>query len=72
METDLKANDLAKMSQVQLIDEIISIMEEKKLSEESITAAKPYFTELARRNNISDDAAMLFAAFFNYFADSRT
>lgn len=72
METDLKANELAKMSQVQLIDEIISKMEEKKLSEESITAAKPYFTELARRNNISDDAAMLFAAFFNYFADSRT
>ena len=71
METDLKANDLARMSQVQLIDEIISKMEEKKLSGESITAAKPYFAELAKRNSLSEDAAMLFAAFFNDFADSH-
>ena len=71
METDLKANDLARMSQVQLIDEIISKMEEKKLSRESITAAKPYFAELAKRNSLSEDAAMLFAAFFNDFADSH-
>lgn len=71
METDMKANELAKMSQVQLIDEIISKMEEKKLSRESITAAKSYFAELAKRNSLSEDAAMLFAAFFNDFADSH-
>ena len=71
METDMKANELAKMSQVQLIDEIISKMEEKKMSEESINAAKPYFAELAKRNSLSEDAAMLFAAFFNDFADSH-
>lgn len=72
MNTDLNVKDAAQLTQIQLIDEIISKMEEKKMSEESINAAKPYFAELARRNNISDDAAMLFAAFFNYFADSHT
>jgi len=71
METDLNVKDAAQLTQIQLIDEIISKMEEKKMSEESINAAKPYFAELAKRNSLSEDAAMLLAAFFNDFADSH-
>lgn len=71
MNTDLNVKDAAQLTQIQLIDEIISKMEEKKISEESINAAKPYFAELAKRNSLSEDAAMLLAAFFNDFADSR-
>ena len=71
MNTDLNVKDAAQLTQIQLIDEIISKMEEKKMSEESINAAKPYFAELAKRNSLSEDAAMLLAAFFNDFADSH-
>ena len=46
-------------------------MEDKKLSEESIKKAKPFIVEFAKRNNISENAAMLFAAFFNDFADHQ-
>lgn len=63
--------NLSQLTQVQLIDKIISEMQEKKLSDESIKAAKPFFVEFAKRNNISEDAAMLFAAFFNDFADNH-
>ena len=41
------------------------------MSEESIKKAKPFIVEFAKRNNISEDAAMLFAAFFNDFADHQ-
>ena len=71
MNTDLNVKDSAQLTQIQLIDEIISKMEEKKMSEESINAVKPYFAELAKRNSLSEDAAMLLAAFFNDFADSH-
>lgn len=71
MKKDLKAADVTKLLQVQLIDEIIVRMQEKKLSEESIKKAKPFIVEFAKRNNISENAAMLFAAFFNDFADHQ-
>ena len=71
MKKDLKATDVTKLLQVQLIDEIIVRMQEKKLSEESIKKAKPFIVEFAKRNNISENAAMLFAAFFNDFADHQ-
>ena len=71
MKKDLKATDATKLTQVQLIDEIIVRMEDKKLSEESIKKAKPFIVEFAKRNNISENAAMLFAAFFNDFADHQ-
>ena len=71
MKKDIKATDLTKLLQVQLIDEIIVRMQEKKLSEESIKKAKPFIVEFAKRNNISENAAMLFAAFFNDFADHQ-
>lgn len=71
MKKDLKATDATKLTQVQLIDEIIVRMEDKKLSEESVKKAKPFMAEFAKRNNISKNAAMLFAAFFNDFADNH-
>ena len=71
MKKDLKATDVTKLLQVQLIDEIIVRMQDKKLSEESIKKAKPFIVEFAKRNNISENAAMLFAAFFNDFADHQ-
>jgi hypothetical protein len=71
MKKDLKATDVTKLLQVQLIDEIIVRVQEKKLSEESIKKAKPFIVEFAKRNNISENAAMLFAAFFNDFADHQ-
>lgn len=71
MKKDLKAADVTKLLQVQLIDEIIVRMQDKKLSEESIKKAKPFIVEFAKRNNISENAAMLFAAFFNDFADHQ-
>ena len=71
MKKDLKATDATKLLQVQLIDEIIVRTQEKKLSEESIKKAKPFIVEFAKRNNISENAAMLFAAFFNDFADHQ-
>lgn len=71
MKKDLKATDVTKLTQVQLIDEIIVRMQDKKLSEESIKKANPFIVEFAKRNNISENAAMLFAAFFNDFADHQ-
>ncbi len=71
MKKDLIATDVTKLTQVQLVDEIIVRLEEKKLSEESVKKAKPFMTEFAKRNAISEDAAMLFAAYFNDFADTR-
>ena len=71
MKKDLKATDATKLTQVQLIDEIIVRMQDKKLSEESIKKAKPFIVEFAKRNNISENAAMLFTAFFNDFADHQ-
>ena len=71
MKKDLKATEVTKLTQVQLVDEIIVRMEDKKLSEESVKKAKPFMAEFAKRNNISENAAMLFAAFFNDFADHQ-
>lgn len=71
MNTDLKEKDVAQLTQIQLIDKIIDQMEDKKLSEESVKQAKPFFVEFAKRNAISEDASMLFAAFFNDFADHQ-
>ena len=61
--------DLEKFTQVKLLDGIISAMKKKKLSEASITAAFPYIQTFARRINVSDDAAMLFSAFFDDLSD---
>ena len=71
MKKNLKVKEVANLLQVQLIDEIIVRMEDKKLSEESVKTAKPFIAEFAKRNNISEDAAMLFVAFFNAFADNH-
>jgi AAA+ superfamily predicted ATPase len=71
MKKGSQVKNVAKLSQVQLIDEIIVRMENKKLSEESVKEAKPFMTEFAKRNNLSENAAMLFAAFFNDFADTH-
>ena len=71
MKKNLKATDVTKLLQVQLIDEIIVRMQEKKLSEESIKAVTPFIKELAERNGLSNDAAMLFAAFFDNFSDAH-
>ena len=64
MKTKTMPQDLEKFTQVKLLDGIISAMKKKKLSEASITAALPYIQTFARRINVSDDAAMLFSAFF--------
>ena len=61
--------DYEKMSQVKLIDKIISLTQKKKLSDSSLEAAMPYIKMFAQRADISDDAAMIFASFFNKFAD---
>lgn len=71
MKSNLNAKNLAQMTQVQLIDEIISGMHEKKLSDDSIKKATPYIKEFAKRNGLSNDAAMLFAAFFDNFSDAH-
>ena len=71
METDLNVKDSAQLTQIQLIDEIISRTENKKWSEESMMEAEPFIVEYARRNSISEDSALLFAAFFNDFTDTR-
>ena len=71
METDLNVKDSAQLTQIQLIDEIISRTENKKWSEESMMEAEPFIVEYARRNCISEDSALLFAAFFNDFTDTR-
>lgn len=71
MKSNLKAKNLAQLTQVQLIDEIISGMHEKKLSNDSIKTVTPFIKELAERNGLSNDAAMLFAAFFDNFSDAH-
>jgi len=71
MKKDLKVPDVTELTQMQLLDEIITKMEDKKLSDESLKEATPFMTEFAKRNAISEDSAMLFAAFFNDFADTR-
>jgi hypothetical protein len=62
--------ELDNMPQIQLIDTIIGKMEDNKLSETNIKAAKPYIKRLAKHLDISDDAAMMFSAFFNDFSDT--
>ena len=59
MKTENDVKDLTQKTQVQLIDEIIIAMEEKKLSEESIQAAMPSIKAFAEKNELSIDAAML-------------
>lgn len=59
------------LSQILLIDGIINIMQKKHLSESSINTAMPLIQQLARRLGISDDAAMIFAAFFDSFSEIR-
>lgn len=71
MNTEKDVKDLGKKTQVQLIDAIISTMQEKKLSEASIKIATPFIQVLAERNSLSEEAAMLFAAFFNDFTDAH-
>lgn len=71
MKTKTMPQDLEKLTQVKLLDGIISAMKKKKLSEASITTALPYIQTFARRINVSDDAAMLFSAFFDDLSDSR-
>ena len=63
--------ELENMPQIQLIDAIIGKMEDNKLSEASIKTAKPYIKRLSKKLDISDDAAMIFSAFFNDFSDTR-
>ena len=63
--------DLEKFTQVILLDGIITAMKKKKLSDASITAALQFIQTFARRISVSDDAAMLFAAFFDDLSDSR-
>lgn len=62
--------DYDKLSQVRLIDGIIGVMYKKKLSDSSIKAAMPFVKQLSKRFNISDDAAIIFSAFFDRFTDS--
>jgi hypothetical protein len=71
MKTSENVQDLAQKTQVQLIEAIINVMSEKKLSESSIKKAKPFIQALAERNSLSEDAAMLFSAFFNDFTDTH-
>ena len=63
--------DCAKLSQVKLIDGIIGAMYKKQLSDSSIKAAMPFVQQLAKRFNISEDATMIFSAFFDRFTDSN-
>ena len=62
--------DYEKLSQVKLIDGIIGVMYKKKLSDSSVKAAMPFVTQLSKRFNISEDAAIIFSAFFDRFTDS--
>lgn len=71
MKAKSNVQDLAQMTQVQLIDEIINAMQEKKLSDASIKKASRFMKALAEKNSISEEAAMLFAAFFNDFTDTH-
>lgn len=71
MKTKKNVQDLAQNTQVQLIDGIITMMREKKLSDENIASALPFIKELAQRNNFSVDAAMIFCAMFQRFTDKH-
>ncbi len=71
MKTQNKLQNLTQYTQVKLIDYILNEMWDKELSDESIKAAKPYIQALAERIHVSEDAAMIFAAFFDSFTDSR-
>ena len=63
--------DIRSLSQIKLIDKLITTMQKKKLSSGSIKSASAYIQALAERLNISDDAATIFPAFFDNFSDSR-
>ena len=71
MKTQNKTQDLSQCSQIKLIDSILNEMREKEMCEESIEAAKPYIRAFAERVNMSEEAAMIFAAFFDCFTYSR-
>lgn len=63
--------DIKQLSQMKIIDELITIMQDGKLSNRSIKLASPYIQTLAERINISEDAATIFPAFFDNFSESR-
>lgn len=71
MKTQNKTQDLSQCSQIKLIDSILNEMRDKELCDESVEAAKPYIQAFAERIHVSEDAAMIFAAFFDRFTDSR-
>ncbi len=71
MKTRNKTKDLTQYTQIKLIDCILREMRDKELCEASIEAAKPYIQAFAERIHVSEDAAMIFAAFFDRFTDSR-
>lgn len=66
-----KKTNMESLTQMKIIDKIINIMQDNKLSSPSIKSAVPYIQMLAQRLTISIDAAMIFPAFFNNFSDSR-
>lgn len=71
MTTSKNAQKLVKQTQVQLIDNIISIMKKKKLSDTSITSATPHIQMFAEANHLSFEASMIFASFFSRFTDGH-
>ncbi len=71
MKSQNKTQDLSRCSKVKLIDSILNEMRNKELCDESIEAAKPYIHAFAERVHMSEDAAMIFAAFFDSFTDNR-
>ena len=71
MKASENVQDLAQKTQVQLIEAIINVMKEKKLTEATIKKAKAFIQTLAVRNGLSEDAAMFFSAFFNDFTDTH-
>lgn len=71
MKTKTLPQDLEKFTQVKLIDAIINAMKKKKLSKASLSTALPFIQAFAKRINVSDDAAMIFCAFFFDFSDVR-
>ena len=71
MKSQNKTQDLSRCSKVKLIDSILNEMRNKELCDESIEAAKPYIHAFTERVHMSEDAAMIFAAFFDSFTDNR-
>lgn len=63
--------DIRQLSQMKIIDKLITILQNNKLSSRSIKSAAPYIQALADRINISEEAATIFPAFFDNFSDSR-